>query len=43
MEIIFWPGTISLVAAQYVSQYLVWHKNFGPVEGRGICVTVLYP
>ena len=45
MEIISQSGTISFGPAQYVNQYLVWHKKFGPVqnillpvEGRGINV-----
>ena len=45
--IIFWLGTISLELAQYVNQYLIGHKKFGPaqntfgpVEGRGISLPI---
>ena len=31
-QIIFWSGTKSLGQAQYVNQFLVWHKKFGPVQ-----------
>ena len=52
MKIIFCSGTKSLVLAQYVNQFLVWHKTFGaaqnilgPVEGQGIRleISVVYP
>ena len=43
MQIIFLSGTKCLWLAQYVNQFLVWHKTFrpaqnilGPVKGQGI-------
>ena len=43
MQIIFWSGTKSFELAQYVNQFLVWNKKFGPaqnvlgpVKGQGI-------
>ena len=43
MKIIFWSGTKSLGLAQYVNQFLAWHKKIGPtqnvlgpVKGQGI-------
>ena len=42
MKIIFWSGTKKLELSQYVNQFLVWHKKFGParnvlgpVKGQG--------
>jgi len=32
MKIIFWSGTKSLGLAQYLNQFLVWHKKFGPAQ-----------
>ena len=32
MKIIFWSGTKSLGLAQYSTQFLVWHKKFGPAQ-----------
>jgi hypothetical protein len=32
MKIIFWSGTTKLGLAQYVNQFLVWHKKFGPAQ-----------
>ena len=32
MKIILWSGTKSLGLAQYVNQFLVWHKKFGPAQ-----------
>ena len=31
-QIIFWSGTKILGLAQYVNQFLVWHKTFGPAQ-----------
>ena len=43
MKIILWSGTKNLGLVQYVNQFLVWHKKFGPtqnvlgpVKGQGI-------
>ena len=40
MQIIFWSGTKALVLAQYVNQFLVWHKKFGPAQTTyfGTCI-----
>ena len=42
MEIIIWSGIKKMGLAQFVNQFLVWHKKFGPaqnilgpVEGQG--------
>ena len=32
MQIIFWSGRKTLAPAQYVNQFLVWHKNLGPAQ-----------
>ena len=50
MQIIFLSGTKCLWLAQYVNQFLVWHKKcgpaqniLGPVKGQGIRFYILSP